>query len=680
MKKTYEFVAVNGRAAASVSVTVYNYGTTNLATLYSDSAGTVPLANPVVTDVNGYYEFYAADGRYSLAYSGTAITPRTLTDLIIDDTLNPVAADAARVGADDGSSGSLWTTVQGFINRIISSAGASVVGFIQTFTGAVGTTVRAKLLEIPSPIDVNADATGVSNANTVLQQMVNGTPEVYLRGSGTYLNSSYNGGVCPHSNFTLHGNYVAKLKTTALNYRNLDTDNTITRRENINFLGVVAEGNTGNSDDWSPILMAGLKGGLAFGNNITSSFYGFSVSYSYYNDKVERRSSEIRSIGNLAQGNGSGFEFFSTKNSTVVGNIAYKDGTQSTNHGYRVTGYGAAQAAPGVDLKNYGTALAGNSATNMGNGISQQVGVYAASYAAFSLTSCSYGISMPTNTSSADDVSKGNAFVGIAIDTVINGISLEKQEKQVFEGFAIRNFSTRGVDAMVASSGSTYGTGKYNRFSGLIADAVEAGVAGRFEGSNGRIDITVADLSATGGTGIVVSGNFNVITVTGGGSPSTASEFLKVSGNNNIVVIAGDGIAQAFSEVIISGNKNDVHANLDLTDGGGKVTVSGTGNIISGNCGLGTIAAGNDITGVTGTSSVGSINTTVDAFGDVAVAHVLITTPLFVVIQVTGTTIMDTTVHTITSSSFKVRFFNASGAVLAPSTAVTAVWKAQLHI
>lgn len=250
MKKTFDFVLVNGRGMPNVSVSVYNYGTLTLATLWADSAGTIPLVNPVSTVANGYYEFYVADGRYSIGYSGTGVVSSELTDLIIDDTLDlsstdvgkgaslvkfesgktvqdlagsaigngaalvsindagskftgttveaalqevrtvaelassagasdvgisdaggkftgttveaalqetrtaaelSVAGGATLVGASDGSSGSLWTTVQGFItwmkgrwDALISSAGSELVGFIQSGTGAVATTVQAK--------------------------------------------------------------------------------------------------------------------------------------------------------------------------------------------------------------------------------------------------------------------------------------------------------------------------------------------------------------------------------------------------------------------------------------------------------------------------------------------------------------------------------------------------------
>lgn len=49
------------------------------------------------------------------------------------------------VGSNDGAGGSLWTTVAGFISRVVSSAGASVVGFIQSGAGAVIETVQKVL-------------------------------------------------------------------------------------------------------------------------------------------------------------------------------------------------------------------------------------------------------------------------------------------------------------------------------------------------------------------------------------------------------------------------------------------------------------------------------------------------------------------------------------------------------
>lgn len=67
---------------ATVTVNVHGGG---LATIYSDNNLT-PLANPFSPQTNGYWEFYAANGRYDVIFSGGGIaSPFTLSDLIAFD-------------------------------------------------------------------------------------------------------------------------------------------------------------------------------------------------------------------------------------------------------------------------------------------------------------------------------------------------------------------------------------------------------------------------------------------------------------------------------------------------------------------------------------------------------------------------------------------------------------------
>ncbi|MGO9642018.1 MAG: hypothetical protein ACLP1Y_12025 [Candidatus Acidiferrales bacterium] len=54
-----------------------------LATLYSNSALTQALANPLTTDGLGNYSFYAAPGKYTVQVYGPGLTTRTLTDVIL---------------------------------------------------------------------------------------------------------------------------------------------------------------------------------------------------------------------------------------------------------------------------------------------------------------------------------------------------------------------------------------------------------------------------------------------------------------------------------------------------------------------------------------------------------------------------------------------------------------------
>lgn len=68
------------------TVTVFDAGTANVSTIFSDNAGTAK-ANPFTTDsTTGFFSFYSNDGRYDVRCSGTGITtPFTWGDVLLDD-------------------------------------------------------------------------------------------------------------------------------------------------------------------------------------------------------------------------------------------------------------------------------------------------------------------------------------------------------------------------------------------------------------------------------------------------------------------------------------------------------------------------------------------------------------------------------------------------------------------
>lgn len=91
MQKFFDSVLLDsGMPAVGVSVLVTAFGG-GAVTIYSDN-GATPRSNPITTDANGYFEFYAADGRYTLQISGTGITPRTITDVLLEDPAEGSAA------------------------------------------------------------------------------------------------------------------------------------------------------------------------------------------------------------------------------------------------------------------------------------------------------------------------------------------------------------------------------------------------------------------------------------------------------------------------------------------------------------------------------------------------------------------------------------------------------------
>jgi hypothetical protein len=113
----------------SCTVTVYDTGTLNLATIYSDE-GVTPKANPFTASVTGYWFFYAADGDYDVKFSGGGLAaPFTLSDYKLYS-----------AGAGITSLGALTGAVQTFAddtNVTMTSAGTThTLGWTSTL--AVG--------------------------------------------------------------------------------------------------------------------------------------------------------------------------------------------------------------------------------------------------------------------------------------------------------------------------------------------------------------------------------------------------------------------------------------------------------------------------------------------------------------------------------------------------------------
>lgn len=75
-----------GSPVAGAIVQVNNYPAGTPATIYSDN-GITTQTNPILTDTNGAFSFYANDGHYQLVISGTNISPLTINDILLVDIL-----------------------------------------------------------------------------------------------------------------------------------------------------------------------------------------------------------------------------------------------------------------------------------------------------------------------------------------------------------------------------------------------------------------------------------------------------------------------------------------------------------------------------------------------------------------------------------------------------------------
>ncbi len=77
-----------GQPVAGATVSVCTSGATGtpcspLAAIYSDIGLTQPLANPLASDGQGNYHFYAAPGRYVLQLSGAGVSTTTIPDVLL---------------------------------------------------------------------------------------------------------------------------------------------------------------------------------------------------------------------------------------------------------------------------------------------------------------------------------------------------------------------------------------------------------------------------------------------------------------------------------------------------------------------------------------------------------------------------------------------------------------------
>jgi hypothetical protein len=135
MQKYFDSVAdTSGKPVNGAKVQVYNYGTTTASSIFADAAGTVTLVNPVTTDTTGYFEFYAADGHYSLSISGTNIGGKVISDILLEDPTNPNPVSATTITATGTS------TLQSVTATSLAISGAATVGAGMAVTGALSAT------------------------------------------------------------------------------------------------------------------------------------------------------------------------------------------------------------------------------------------------------------------------------------------------------------------------------------------------------------------------------------------------------------------------------------------------------------------------------------------------------------------------------------------------------------
>lgn len=108
-----------GDAIQGALITVYD-SLGALATIYTDN-GITTQTNPITTNADGEYSFYAADGRYSLTITATGYDTQTRAGIILFDA--PVATASYAPKGAVTASGLTMTTAR-LLGRTTASTGA----------------------------------------------------------------------------------------------------------------------------------------------------------------------------------------------------------------------------------------------------------------------------------------------------------------------------------------------------------------------------------------------------------------------------------------------------------------------------------------------------------------------------------------------------------------------------
>ena len=198
-----------GNVIVGASVAVYVYGTTTPATIYSGNGTGLLPSNTVTTSSLGEFAFYAANGRYSLSITATNFALENYSDFILYDPAD-IGAVAASGVAFTPYSTIAATNVQNAIQEVVSdlagASGSSLVGFLQSGTGAQATTVQAKLRETVSVKDFGVVGDGVTDDSTAfalaLAALATG---VRLSLSGLTIKINQQNLVSSKSNFEIDG-------------------------------------------------------------------------------------------------------------------------------------------------------------------------------------------------------------------------------------------------------------------------------------------------------------------------------------------------------------------------------------------------------------------------------------------------------------------------------------------
>ena len=163
-----------------LTATTLNTAFTNETTIvHNETTRAEAAENTNAANISTTSSLLATEGARAISAEGVLLsdvnaeaTRAESVEQALNITLNQVTGTNGSnyVGDNQGIIGgsTLWTTVKGFIQYLVSSAGSSVIGFIQSGTGVVARSVQSKLRDTVSVNDFGAVGDGVADDSVAI--------------------------------------------------------------------------------------------------------------------------------------------------------------------------------------------------------------------------------------------------------------------------------------------------------------------------------------------------------------------------------------------------------------------------------------------------------------------------------------------------------------------------------
>ena len=158
------------------------------ASIFSDNLGT-PAANPLTSDALGNFQFWAADGVYSLVISSPGLVTQTITGVHLEDQLSIDTGTSTEASPLTGSEFITMSRGSGLLQTSLTNVGAWISSTYTAFThiiaGSIARTFRSKLSDFYNAADAGANTGATDNSSAFATAVAGGGVPVQIN-TGTF--------------------------------------------------------------------------------------------------------------------------------------------------------------------------------------------------------------------------------------------------------------------------------------------------------------------------------------------------------------------------------------------------------------------------------------------------------------------------------------------------------------